>query len=62
MILLTIRILTDSACDIPLNTDLSNVEITVSKDHEEAKEIENNTKFTEEGTYKITATDEDNCL
>lgn len=38
--------------------DLSNVTITVSKDHEEAKEIENNTKFTEEGTYKITATDE----
>lgn len=38
--------------------DISEVTIMISKDGEEEKEISNNTKVTEEGTYKITATDE----
>ena len=38
--------------------DISEVTIMISKDGEEEKEIANNTKVTEEGTYKITATDE----
>ena len=38
--------------------DTSKVTIMISKDGEEAVAIENNTTVTEEGTFKITATDE----
>ena len=50
---MTIRILTDSACDIPLNTDLSNVEIMNFHINIDGKDCEERKDFTMEEFYEI---------
>ena len=50
---MTIRILTDSACDIPLNAELSNVEIMNFHINIEGKDCEERKDFTMEEFYEI---------